>query len=202
MSAHGITRAAQRADRLPRRRAVNRLMEALAALSALLAIALLSLLVYSVARRGAAQLDLDLLTEGPAGAFSFTPTASGFANAFAGSLVLVVLATAMALPVGILTALYLTEFFNSTVDRAAYVSGSVPDGLPIERVAVSRSGALELSPGNPLRADYVYTQPGVELAGHRLGEGTAARLVLWRVGGPVRVVGAASNAELRRSVCS
>jgi hypothetical protein len=99
-------------------------------------------------------------------------------------------------------ALFLTEFFNSTVDRAAYVSGSVPDGLPIERVAVSRSGALELSPGNPLRADYVYTQPGVELAGHRLGEGTAARLVLWRVGGPVRVVGAASNAELRRSVCS
>jgi hypothetical protein len=99
-------------------------------------------------------------------------------------------------------ALFLTEFFNSTVDRAAYVSGSGPDGLPIERVAVSRSGALELSPGNPLRADYVYTQPGVELAGHRLGEGTAARLVLWRVGGPVRVVGAASNAELRRSVCS
>ena len=99
-------------------------------------------------------------------------------------------------------ALFLTEFFNSTVDRAAYVSGSVPDGLPIERVAVSRSGALELSPGNPLRADYVYTQPGVELAGHRLGEGTAARLVLWQVDGPVRVVGAASNAELRRSVCS
>ena len=99
-------------------------------------------------------------------------------------------------------ALFLTEFFNTTVDRAAYVSGSVPDGLPIERVAVSRSGALELSPGNPLRADYVYTQPGVELAGHRLGEGTAARLVLWQVDGPVRVVGAASNAELRRSVCS
>jgi len=26
--------------------------------------------------------------------------------------------------------------------------------------------------------------------------------VLWQVDGPVRVVGAASNAELRRSVCS
>ena len=33
-------------------------------------------------------------------------------------------------------ALFLTEFFNSTVDRAAYVGGSAPDGLPIDRVDV------------------------------------------------------------------
>ena len=38
-------------------------------------------------------------------------------------------------------ALFLTEFFNSTVDRAAYVGGSVPDGLPIERVDVTRGRA-------------------------------------------------------------
>jgi hypothetical protein len=99
-------------------------------------------------------------------------------------------------------ALFLTEFFNSTVDRAAYVRGSVPDGLPIERVDVAPSGELETSPGNPLRAEYVYTQPGVELAGRRLAEGTAARLVLWRVDGPIRVVGASSNDELRREVCA
>ena len=98
-------------------------------------------------------------------------------------------------------ALFLTEFFNSTVDRAAYVEGSVPDGLPIERVDVSSSGALELSAGNPLRAEYVYTQPGVEIAGRRVGTGTAAGLVLWQVDGPVRVVGATSNAELRKAVC-
>jgi hypothetical protein len=98
-------------------------------------------------------------------------------------------------------ALFLTEFFNSTVDRAAYVAGSVPDGLPIERVDVTRSGVLELSPGNPLRADYVFTQPRVRLAGRRVAEGTAADLVLWQVGGLVRVVGASSNAQLRRVVC-
>ena len=98
-------------------------------------------------------------------------------------------------------ALFLTEFFNSTVDRAAYVEGSVPDGLPIERVDVSSSGALELSAGNPLRAEYVYTQPGVEIVGRRVGTGTAAGLVLWQVDGPVRVVGATSNAELRKAVC-
>jgi hypothetical protein len=98
-------------------------------------------------------------------------------------------------------ALFLTEFFNSTVDRAAYVEGSIPDGLPIDRVDVSSSGALELSPGVPLRAEYVYTQPGVELAGRRVATGTAADLVLWRVDGPVRVVGATSNAALRKAVC-
>jgi hypothetical protein len=98
-------------------------------------------------------------------------------------------------------ALFLTEFFNATVDRAAYVEGSVPDGLPIERVDVSPSGELELSAGNPLRAEYVYTQPGVGLAGRRVATGTAADLVLWRVDGPVRVVGATSNAELRKAVC-
>ena len=38
-------------------------------------------------------------------------------------------------------ALFLTEFFNSTVDRAAYIGDSVPDGLPIERVDVAPSGA-------------------------------------------------------------
>jgi hypothetical protein len=98
-------------------------------------------------------------------------------------------------------ALFLTEFFNSTVDRAAYVEGSVPDGLPIETVDVSPSGTLEISAGVPLRAEYVYTQPGVELAGRRVGTGTAAKLVLWQVEGPVRVVGAMSNAELRKAVC-
>ena len=99
-------------------------------------------------------------------------------------------------------ALFLTEFFNSTVDRAAYVRGSVPDGLPIERVDVNPAGELEKSPGNPLVADYVFTQPGVRLAGRRVAEGTAAHLVLWHVGGPVHVVGARSAEQLRRNVCA
>ena len=99
-------------------------------------------------------------------------------------------------------ALFLTEFFNSTVDRAAYVRGSVPDGLPIERVDVNPAGELEKSPGNPLVADYVFTQPGVRLAGRRVAEGTAAHLVLWQVGGPVHVVGARSAEQLRRNVCA
>ena len=51
-------------------------------------------------------------------------------------------------------------------------------------------------------ADYVFTQPGIELDGRRVAEGTAAGLVLWEVDGPVRVVGASSNAALRRALCA
>jgi hypothetical protein len=98
-------------------------------------------------------------------------------------------------------ALFLTEFFNETVDRAVYVNGSVPDGIPLPSVDVTSSGLLELAPGTPLRAEYVFTQPGLELEGRRIAEGTAANLVLWRTEGPVRVVGASSNDELRRAVC-
>ena len=99
-------------------------------------------------------------------------------------------------------ALFLTEAFNETVDRAAYIGDSVPDGLPIERVDVGAEGVLELSPGNPLSAEYVFTQPGIELTGERVASGTNAELVLWRTDGPVKVVGATSNDELARLDCA
>jgi len=99
-------------------------------------------------------------------------------------------------------ALFLTEAFNETVDGAAYIGDSVPDGLPIERVDVGADGVLELSPGNPLSARYVFTQPGIELAGERIASGTNAELVLWRTDGPVTVVGATSNDALARRACA
>jgi len=99
-------------------------------------------------------------------------------------------------------ALFLTEAFNETVDGAAYIGDSVPDGLPIERVDVGEQGVLELSPGNPLSARYVFTQPGIELTGERVASGTNAELVLWRTDGPVTVVGATSNDELARRDCA
>jgi hypothetical protein len=99
-------------------------------------------------------------------------------------------------------ALFLTEAFNASVDRAAYIGDSTPDGLPIERVDVGPGGALLLSPGNQLDAEYVYTQPGIALVGERVATGTNAGLVLWRVGGPVAVVGAETNDELASAACA
>ncbi len=99
-------------------------------------------------------------------------------------------------------ALFLTEAFNAAVDRAAHIGDSTPDGLPIERVDVGPGGALLLSPGNVLRAEYVYTQPGIDLDGERVATGTNAGLVLWRVDGPVSVVGATTNDEVSAAVCA
>jgi hypothetical protein len=98
-------------------------------------------------------------------------------------------------------ALYLTEFFNERVHRAAYIDDSIPDGLPIDRVDVGPGGRLVKEDGEPLVADYVYTQPGLELGGEKIGTGTTAGLVLWRVGGPVTVPGAQTNADLRTTTC-
>jgi hypothetical protein len=99
-------------------------------------------------------------------------------------------------------ALYLTEFFNRTLERADYIGDSIPDGLPIRRVDVQPDGELAYEPGDPLEAEYVVTQPGIELAGRKLGVGTAANLVLWRTGGSVRIVGARSDTDVRTADCS
>jgi hypothetical protein len=99
-------------------------------------------------------------------------------------------------------ALYLTEFFNRTLESAAYVGDSIPDGLPIRRIDVRRDGQLVYGPGEPLETEYVVTQPGIELAGRKLGVGTAAHLVLWRTGGPVRIVGAKSDTDVRTRDCA
>jgi hypothetical protein len=99
-------------------------------------------------------------------------------------------------------ALFVTEAFNASVDDAAYVGSSTPDGLPSERVDVAADGALLLSPGNALSAEYVVTQPGVELEGEPVATGTNAELVLWRIDGPVHAVGATSSEELAARACS
>ncbi len=129
MSAHGLTGPASRLDRLPRRRAVNRSMEALACIAAAAAVAMLAIVVWSVARRGAGALNLDLLTKDPV-PFAIGPVKQGLANAFAGSLVIVGIATVMALPVGILVALYLNEFAPPSVKNFMTLVLDVLNGVP------------------------------------------------------------------------
>ena len=96
---------------------------------------------------------------------------------------------------------YLTEFFKSSLARTATV-GTPQDSLPTERVAVRPDGSVRLESGEPLVADLVLAQHGVELEGRSVAEGTAARLTLWdTAGGPVLLVGVASAAELVAAAC-
>jgi len=76
MSAADVSVLQRPNDKLVRRRAFNRGMEVLAWVAAALAVALLGVLVWSVANRGASELNLDLITKSPA-ANEFRARASG-----------------------------------------------------------------------------------------------------------------------------
>ena len=95
----------------------------------------------------------------------------------------------------------LSEFFNWSVRRAAFVTDT-RDSLPADRVMVGKGGRISLASGAPLVANYVLTQPGVRFRGRRLAVGSAAQLVLWRIGGPVRTVDASSDRQLRRQAAT
>jgi phosphate transport system permease protein len=141
VSTHSLTKASLRAEGLPRRRTINHLMEALAWLTAALGVAILGIVVWSVARRGAGALNLDLLTRAPV-PFSLTPVRQGLANAFAGSLVIVGIATLMAFPVGILVAIYLNEFARPSVRTAVGLALDVLNGIPAIVIGIFVFGLL------------------------------------------------------------
>jgi phosphate transport system permease protein len=146
MSSHGITRADVQLVHLPRRRRVNRLMEGLATLAAAIAVAILVVVVWSVARRGAGALNLDLITKDPV-PFAFGPVKQGLANAFAGSFVLVGLATLMALPVGILVAVYLIEFAPPAIRTAVSLVLDVLNGVPAIVIGIFVFGLIVVGRG-------------------------------------------------------
>lgn len=129
MSAQELSGPGLRLDHLPRRRRVNHAMEGLAWLAAAIAIAILGIVVWSVARKGWSELNLDLLTKSPI-PFSLTNAPQGLSNAFAGTLVIVGLATAMALPVGILVAVYLNEFAPPSIRTGVGLVLDVLAGVP------------------------------------------------------------------------
>jgi phosphate transport system permease protein len=125
--------------RLRRRRIVNRAMESIATLAALLAVAVLAVVVVSVARRGAGALSWSFLTKNPAG---FGEAGGGIAPSIVGTAILIALATAMALPVAVLTALYLTEFAEQRVARAIQLVLDLLNGLPSIVIGVFVFGLL------------------------------------------------------------
>lgn len=111
-----------------RRRIVNSTMEALATLAALAAVGLLVIVVGSVAKRGADAINFDFFTKNTS--FLFGEGSSGIANAIVGTFVIVGVAVLMALPVGVLAAIYLNEFAPKRVTTWMTVAFDVLNGIP------------------------------------------------------------------------
>jgi len=112
---------------LRRRKIVSWLMEGSARLAALVAVAVLFIVVFAVAKHGAAALSIDFLTKDlPV----FGGNSGGIAPAIAGTALVVAMATIMAMPIGILIALYVTEFAPPKIAGSVRLALDLNNGLP------------------------------------------------------------------------
>jgi phosphate transport system permease protein len=133
-------------DRLRRRRLVNRFMELVAWLAAALAVFFLGIVVFSVARRGASALNLDFFFKSQQ---SFAPpnVKQGLANAFVGTFVIVGLATLMALPFGILIAIYVNEYAPRAIRSVVNLTLDVLAGVPAIVIGIFVFGLIVVAHG-------------------------------------------------------
>jgi phosphate transport system permease protein len=92
---------------LKRRNRINRLVEASSTIAAMLAVAVLLIVIGSVISKGIGALSIHFLTT-PMGLFG--DTSGGISNAIVGTGIIVGIAALMAIPIGLLVAIFTTEF--------------------------------------------------------------------------------------------
>jgi phosphate transport system permease protein len=124
---------------LRRRGIVSGLITLLATGSALLAVVMLIDVTYTVVRKGAPAINFAFLTQNAAGL-----AGGGIANALLGSVAIVGFAAILAVPIGVLTGLYLTEFAgpNSRTAHALKLTLDLLQGLPTVVVGIVVFGLI------------------------------------------------------------
>jgi len=110
-----------------RRLLVNRVAEGTAVAAAVIAIAALAIVIWSVGSRGAGALNWDFFTKGPP---LFGQSGGGIAPALVGTLLLVAVGTLIALPTGVLTAIFVSEFAPVRFGRQVRLWLDVLNGFP------------------------------------------------------------------------
>jgi phosphate transport system permease protein len=118
---------AARTARARRRKIVGYVMEGVATAAAILAVVVLAIVIGSVAKRGLPAIDLDFFTQNAA---PFGQSGGGIANAIVGTVILIAIATAMAVPAGLLLAIFNTEFAPPRVANAIRLTLNVLAGVP------------------------------------------------------------------------
>jgi phosphate transport system permease protein len=130
---------------LRRRMFVSRLVSGASLAAATLAVAVLVIVVYDVAKQGASALSIDFVTKNPVGI-----AGGGIANAIIGTTLIVAAATVIAMPVGVLTAVYLTEYAGprSRPGRALQTVLDLMQGIPTIVIGLLVFGLLVSGHGN------------------------------------------------------
>jgi phosphate transport system permease protein len=129
---------------LRRRQIVNKIMELLGWAAALAAVAVLFVVIISVLVRAWPALSWDFLTKPPA---LFGQPGGGISSAIIGSAIIVAIATAIALPVGVLIGIYLTEFAPRAVAQPIQLILDVLNGLPTIITGIFVYGLLVIGHG-------------------------------------------------------
>jgi phosphate transport system permease protein len=106
---------------LRRRKIVSKITEYGATAAAVAAVAVLGIVVYTVIARGAGAISLD---------FIFTAAPTGVGPQLLGTTVIVALATVIAMPIGVLIALFLTEFASNRAAAPIRLTLDLMNGLP------------------------------------------------------------------------
>jgi phosphate transport system permease protein len=127
---------------LRRRAAVSRMVDGGSVIAAVIAIAVLAILVIGVVGKAAPVLSFSFIFQNPQGLVG-----GGIANALLGTLIVVALGAVIALPIGILTGLYLTEFggARSRAGRLLKLGLDLMQGLPTIVVGLFVYGLIVLS---------------------------------------------------------
>ena len=102
-------------------------MEGLATAAAVLAVVVLAIVLVSVAKRGLPAINLDFFTQNAA---PFGQSGGGIANAIVGTVIVIAIATAMAVPAGVVLAIFNTEFAPRRVAEAIQLTLNVLAGVP------------------------------------------------------------------------
>lgn len=113
---------------LRRREAINRIFLALTLGAAGLAVLVLFILVYYVAKQGIGSISFSFIFS--SNLPSFNGAGGGIGPALVGTMILVGIATLIALPVGVLLAIYLAEFAGPRADRVLRMVLDLMAGLP------------------------------------------------------------------------
>jgi phosphate transport system permease protein len=118
-------------------------MEVSAWIAALLAVAVLALVVTSVAIKGLGSINLDFLTQNTANFGG-----GGIGNAIVGTWILVGIATLMAVPFGILVAIYTSEFASQRSASAIRYVLDILNGVPTIVTGIFIFGLIVVAQGH------------------------------------------------------
>ena len=128
-------------SRTSRRKLLSALFVAFCALSVLLALLPLAMILFFVVSQGIASLNVNFFTHMPA---PVGESGGGMANSIVGTLLLVGLGSLFAIPIGVVSGVYMSEFAGSRLASAVRFAADTLNGVPSIVIGIFAYGVAVL----------------------------------------------------------